>query len=126
MERIASPALLVTVLLMQHAVGFLGYKLVLVAYAELFVLLNPRVLFCRAALSPFSAQPVFLFGFVLMQVQDIALGLVELDDVLMGSPERVKVPLDGIASFQQVSCTTQLGVVHKFAEAVLKSCCLCH
>lgn len=61
-----------------------------------------------------------------MQVQDFALGLVELDDVLMGSPERVKVPLDGIASFQQVSCTTQLGVVHKFAEAVLKSCCLCH
>ena len=50
MERIASPALLVTILLMQHAVGFLGYKLVLVAYAQLFVLLNPQVLFCRAAL----------------------------------------------------------------------------
>jgi len=42
------------------------------------------------------------------QVQDLALGLVELHEVHMGPP--LKVPLDGIPSLQRVDHITQLGV----------------
>jgi len=42
---------------------------------------NPEVLLGRAALSPFSAQPVFVFGIASTHVQDLAVGLVELHEV---------------------------------------------
>ncbi|KAK4827359.1 hypothetical protein QYF61_017284 [Mycteria americana] len=52
-----------------------------------------------AALNPLIAKPVSMFGIALTQVQDLALGLVELHEVRMGPPLKpVKVPLDGISS----------------------------
>ncbi|PKU48936.1 hypothetical protein llap_792 [Limosa lapponica baueri] len=73
-----------------------------------------------AALNPFSAQTVL--GVAPTQVQDLALGLVERLEVCMGSPFKpVHVPLDDITSLQHVNCTTQLGVIGKFAEGALNT-----
>jgi len=56
----------------------------------------------------------------LTQLQDLALGLVELHVVHTGPLlELVQVPLDGIPSFWLVNCTTQLGVICKPAEGAL-------
>jgi len=79
-----------------------------------------QVLLLGAALNPFSAQAVFVLGVALAQVQDLALGLVELLEVCMGPLlKSVKIPLDGISSLQCVSCTTQLGVIGRLAEGAL-------
>ena len=43
-------------------------------------------LLLRAALEPFSTQPVSVLGIALTQVQDLALGLVEALEVGMGTP----------------------------------------
>ena len=59
-------------------IGFLGCKHTLLAHVELLVNQHPQVLLLRAALNPFSTQPVFVLGIVLNQVQDLALGFVEL------------------------------------------------
>ncbi|TRZ11413.1 hypothetical protein HGM15179_015696 [Zosterops borbonicus] len=57
---------------------------------------------------------------LLLKVQDFVLGL-EFYEVHMSPPLKpVKVPLDGISSFQH-DCTTQLGVIHELAEAVLNT-----
>ncbi|PKU30953.1 rna-directed dna polymerase from mobile element jockey-like [Limosa lapponica baueri] len=54
------------------------------------------------------------------QVQDLALGLVELHEVCTSPPlEPVQVPLDGIPSLQCVNRTTQIGVFDKLAEGAL-------
>ncbi|KAK4814026.1 hypothetical protein QYF61_004656 [Mycteria americana] len=66
--------------------------------------------YARAALNPLIAQPVFVLGIALTQVQDLALGLVEPHEVCT---KPVKVPLDGIPSLQRVDHTTQLGVIRK-------------
>jgi len=51
------------------------------------------------------------------QVQDLILSLVALCEVYRGSLLKpVKIPLDGIPSLKLLSCTTQLGVICKFAE----------
>jgi len=56
----------------------------------------------------------------LTQVQDLALGLVELHEVGMGLPLKpAYVPLDSIPSLQCVNCTTQLDVICKLAEGAL-------
>ncbi|NXW38884.1 F16P1 bisphosphatase, partial [Phaetusa simplex] len=69
---------------------------------------------------PFSAQPVFVPGLAMTHVQDLALGLVELHEVLTGPPLKpVQVPLDGIPSLQCVDRATQLSVVSKLAEGAL-------
>jgi len=78
------------------------------------------VLLLRAALNPFSTQPVSVHGIALTYVQNIALGLVELHEVCMGPPLKpVKVSQDGIPSLQHVNRTTQLGVTSKLAEGAL-------
>ncbi|PKU40461.1 hypothetical protein llap_9237 [Limosa lapponica baueri] len=93
--------------------GFLGYQC---------TLLHPQVLLLRAALNPFSAQPVFVLGIAPTQVQDLARGLVELYEVHTGPPLKpVQDLLDDIPSIQCVDRTTQLGVVSKLAEGVLNS-----
>ncbi|KAK4813652.1 hypothetical protein QYF61_014951 [Mycteria americana] len=52
--------------------------------------------------------------------QDLALGLVELHEVLTGPPLKlVKVPLGSIPFLQRVHCITQLCVVGKLAEGAL-------
>ncbi|PKU26779.1 hypothetical protein llap_22917 [Limosa lapponica baueri] len=56
-------------------------------------------------------RPVFVLGIAVTQVQDLALGLVELHEIGMGTPFKpVQVPLDGIPFLQRVNNATQLGV----------------
>jgi len=103
----------------QNTVDLLGCDHTLLGHAELLVNPHPQVLPVSAALNPFSAQPVFVLGIAPTQVQDLALGLVELHGVHMGPPlQPVQVPLDGIPSLQRVDCTTQLGVIGKVASFV--------
>jgi len=72
----------------------------------------PQVLLGRAALHPFIPQPVLIVGVAPTQMQDLALGLVEPQQVHTGPLLKlVQVPLDDIPSFWCVNCTTQLGVV---------------
>ncbi|KAK4808881.1 hypothetical protein QYF61_007996 [Mycteria americana] len=104
----------------QETVGFLGCKHTLPGHVELLINQHPQILLRRAALNTFSAQPVFVLGIAPTQVQNFALGLVELHEVRTGPPLKpVQVPLDGIPSLQRVDCTTQLGVVGKLAEGAL-------
>ena len=59
----------------------------------------PQVLLCKAALNPVLPQPVLILGIAPTQVQDLALGLVELHEVHVGPLlQPVKVPLGGIPS----------------------------
>jgi len=54
------------------------------------------------------------------RVQNLALGLVELQEVhTVLFLELVQVPLDGIPFSWHVSCTTQIGVICKLAEGAL-------
>lgn len=74
----------------------------------------------RAAFSPLTAQPIFMSGIVLAQMQDLTVGLVELQEVHT-SPhlKAVKVPLDDTLSLHHVRCTIQFGAIHKHAEGAL-------
>jgi len=66
-------------------------------HAEFLIHQHPKVLL-KAALNPFSAQPVFVLGIAPTHVQDLALGLVEPLEVCMGPLLKpVKVPLDSIS-----------------------------
>ncbi|KAK4821227.1 hypothetical protein QYF61_015795, partial [Mycteria americana] len=69
----------------QDAVGFLGCKCTRLGHVEL---LNEQhqALLLRAALNPFSFHPVIVLGFALTNVQDLALGLVEIHEFHMGPP----------------------------------------
>ena len=94
----------------------LGSGFSLNSHAELLINQHPQVLL-RAALHPFSTQPGFELGMAPTRVQDLALGLVELQEVRMGPPlQPAQVPLDGSPSLQPVDRTTQLGVIGKLAE----------
>ncbi|KAK4832092.1 hypothetical protein QYF61_020707 [Mycteria americana] len=102
----------------QDTVGFLGCKHTLPGHVELLINQHPQVLLLRAALNPFSAQPLFVLGIVLTHVQDLALGLVKVHEVPTGPPLKpVRVPLDGTPSLQRVP--TQLGLISKPAEGAL-------
>ena len=59
-------------------------------------------------------------GIASTQVQDLAFGFVEPHEVLLSQLlKTVKVSLNGIPSLWCVDFTTQLGVIHKFAEGAL-------
>ncbi|PKU46981.1 rna-directed dna polymerase from mobile element hypothetical protein [Limosa lapponica baueri] len=106
----------------QDVVGFLGCQSVLSAHVKLPIHEHSQVLLLRAALQPFSAQPVFVLGIAMSQVQDFALGLVELNEVYTGTLLKpVQVPLDGIPSLQRVDSATQPGVIRKLAEGALNT-----
>jgi len=61
-----------------------------------------------------------MFGIALIQVQDLALGFVELHEIFMGPPlKTVKVPLNGIPFLWYVTHTMELGVICKFTEGML-------
>jgi len=67
------------ILLMQaRMIGFLGYKCTLPAGVEFSSNQYPKVLLLRDALNSFSVQPVCVLQIVPVQVQDLALVLVEL------------------------------------------------
>jgi len=96
----------------QAMVNLLDCKHTLLGHVELLVNQHPQVLLGRAALNPFSIQPVFVLDIAPTNVQEPALGLVELHKVHTGPPLKpVKVPLDVIPYFQCVGHTTLLGVV---------------
>ncbi|KAK4814406.1 hypothetical protein QYF61_018165 [Mycteria americana] len=104
----------------QGTIGLLGCERTLSAHVQLFIHQYPQVLLHRAALNPFTPQPVLIPGVALTQMQDPALGLVEPHEVHMGLLlQLVQIPLDGIPSLRRVNRTTQLGVVCKLAEGVL-------
>ncbi|PKU39142.1 hypothetical protein llap_10552 [Limosa lapponica baueri] len=81
---------------------------------------TPQDIFIRTALNPLFAQPVFVLGTAVTQLQDLALGPVELYEVCMGGPLKpVQVPVDDIPSFQCVDRSTQPGVISKLAEGAV-------
>jgi len=101
-------------------IGLLGCERTLIGYVELWVNQHPKVLLSKAALSPFSTQPVFILEITPTLVQDLAHGLAEFHEVHRGPPlKHVRVPLDGICSFQHVNRTTQFGVIFKLAKGEL-------
>ncbi|NWW82991.1 F120B protein, partial [Climacteris rufus] len=101
------------------AVGFLGCECTLPDLVKLFIQQHSKALL-RAALNPFSIQPVFVLGIAPTQVQDLVLCLVEFDEVCTHPPLKpVPITLDGISSLQHIDCTTQPGVIGKFAEGAL-------
>jgi len=75
-------------------------------HVKIFIHQHPQVLLGRAALNPFSSQPVFVLEISLTRVQDLALGSVEPLEVCTGPTLKpVQVTLDGIPSLQGVSHT---------------------
>jgi len=104
----------------QSMINFLGCKSKLLACVQCFIHQYAQVLLCRSAFNEFSPPPVLVLGVALTQMQDLALGLVELHEVHMGSlVKSVKVPLYGIPSLKCINWTAQLGVIHKHAEGAL-------
>lgn len=95
------------ILLMQaRMIGFLGYKCTLPAGVEFSSNQSPKVLLLRDALNSFSVQPVCVLQIVPVQVQDLALVLVELLEVCTDPLLKpAKFPIDGIPSLLNVDCT---------------------
>ncbi|RMC07194.1 hypothetical protein DUI87_16650 [Hirundo rustica rustica] len=99
--------------------GFLAWECTLPCHVQPLIHQHSEVLLSRAAPNPSSAQPVSVLGITLTQVQDLALGLVELREICSGSPPKpAQVPLDGIPPLQRAN-HTQLGVICKLAEGAL-------
>jgi len=58
---------------------------------------HSRIILLRAALKPFSTQPVSVLEIAPTQVQDLALDLVEIHEIGIDPLLKpVQVPLDGI------------------------------
>ena len=64
-------------------VGFPGCEGTLLSYVQLAI---SHILFSRAELYPFVPQLVVTVEIIITQVQDVALGFVELHKVLLGAP----------------------------------------
>ena len=69
-----------------NMVGLLGCYCLLPALIQFFIHQYPQVFLIRGALNPLIAQTVSVFGIAPTQVQEIALGLIELHDIHMGPP----------------------------------------
>lgn len=85
-------------------------------HVELLIHQHSQVLFHRAALDPFSIQPVLVLGIALTQLQDLAPGLVEFmrfTEAQLSSLSLYKVP-----SLWYFEHTTELGVISKPAQVV--------
>ncbi|KAK4810577.1 hypothetical protein QYF61_007314 [Mycteria americana] len=104
----------------QDAIGFLGHLGTLLAHIQAAVNKHPQVLLCLAAFQPLFPKPVALHGVVVVQVQDLALGLVE-PHTIGPSPsiQPVQVPLQSLPPLQQINTPTQLGVICKLPESAL-------
>ncbi|PKU44015.1 hypothetical protein llap_5686 [Limosa lapponica baueri] len=99
---------------------FLGCEHTLLAHVQLFIHQYAQVLLGRSALNPFIPHPILIPGVALSQVQDPALGLVELHEVHMGPLlELVQAPMDGIQSLRHDNCTTQFLCHPHLGESVL-------
>ncbi|KAK4810257.1 hypothetical protein QYF61_013072 [Mycteria americana] len=104
----------------QDAIGLLGRLGTLLAHIQVAVNQHPQVLFCQAAFQPLFPKPVALHGVAVVQVQDLALSLVE-PHTIHPSPsiQPVQVPLQSLPLLQQINTPTQLGVVCKLTEGAL-------
>jgi len=90
-------------------VGLLGRKRTLLAHVESVINQHPQILLFRTALKPFSIQLVCVLGIAAIQMQGLALGLVELHEVGMGLPLKpVQAPLDGINVLNSIIYVTEV------------------
>jgi len=71
-NRLPRPAAHAALDAAQDTVGLLGWKHTLLARVESFINQHSQILLLRAALKPFSTQPVSLLGISPTQVQDLA------------------------------------------------------
>ena len=62
-------------------VNFLGCKHTSMAHILIFTHQHPQGILCRAILDPFSTQSAAILGMAMTQVQDLALGLVNMSRV---------------------------------------------
>ena len=75
-------------------VALLASKCTLPGHVELLVNQHPQVLLLWAALNPLFAQPALMLGIFPSLVRDLALGLLELQEICTDPPLKpVKVPL---------------------------------
>jgi len=65
-------------------VWFLDYRHTLQAHSEFYFNQHPQTLLVRVALNSFSASHVFVPGFVLVHVNNLALDIFELHEVSVG------------------------------------------
>ena len=101
-------------------VAFLGSEGTLLAHYRVAIHQYPQVLSSRAVLYPFVSHLVLTVGLPAIQMQDLALIFVELHEVHLGTLlEPVEVSLGSISSLRLVDCTTEFGVIHRFAEGAL-------
>ncbi|KAK4816001.1 hypothetical protein QYF61_010869 [Mycteria americana] len=99
------------------AIGLLGPLGTLLAHIQLAVDQHPQALFHQAAFQPLFSKPVVLHGVLVVQVQDLALGLVEPYIIGLGPLIRpVQIPLQSLPPLKQINTPTQLGVVCKLTE----------
>ncbi|KAK4813546.1 LOW QUALITY PROTEIN: hypothetical protein QYF61_009589 [Mycteria americana] len=104
----------------QDAVGFLGHLGTLLAHIQPAVDQHAQVLFFQAAFQPLFPKPVALHGVVVIQVQDLALGLVEPHTIGLGpSMQPVQVPLQSLPTLKQIDVPAKLGVICKLTEGIL-------
>jgi len=99
-------------------VGLLGCERTLVAHVQLFIHQHPQVLLGRAALKPFTPQPVLIAGVAPTHMQNPAGGLVEPHEVHTGPLlELVQVPLDDILQVSSLACIYCCLLTLSFATA---------
>ncbi|KAK4825953.1 LOW QUALITY PROTEIN: hypothetical protein QYF61_003471 [Mycteria americana] len=85
----------------QDAIGLLGHLVTLLACIQSAVNQHPQVLFHQAAFQPLFPKPVALHGLVVVQVQDLALGLVEPHTIGLGPwIQPVQVPLQSLPALK--------------------------
>jgi len=89
-NRIPSLDLLATLLLMQPRI-WLAF-----AHIQFFIHQYHQVLLHRAPLNPFITQSVRILGIALIQVQDLALGLVEHHEVHVGPVKAIPKTRTGV------------------------------
>ncbi|KAK4832999.1 hypothetical protein QYF61_027023 [Mycteria americana] len=103
-ERYSTPLIIFVALLWTRSIQ-----------VHVFLVLGPQswMQYSRVAVNPFIPQFVLIPGAALTQVQDPALGLVELHEVHKGPLLKpMKVPLDCISSLKHINCSAQLDVIH--------------
>ncbi|KAK4830680.1 hypothetical protein QYF61_012849 [Mycteria americana] len=98
----------------QDAIGFLGHLGTLLAHIQAAVDQHSQVLFCQAAFQPLFPKPAALYGVVVTQVQDLALGLVESHTLGLSPLIQPSLP-----TLKQINTPTQLGVICNLTEGAL-------
>lgn len=84
-KTIPSIVLLATSNAAQDTVGLLGCKHTLLACVQLFIHQDHKDLLLRADLNEFFSQFVYISGIVLTQAEQLAIGLAESHQVLVGT-----------------------------------------